>query len=64
MVTTKPIVAGDQIVSSNSPLQPPIELICHSGIHTENFPIPNCFGGMATLTCLIYQVACKVIQET
>jgi len=64
MVTTKPIVAGDQIVSSNLPLRSPVELFCRSGIHTENFPIQNCFDGMATSMCSIYQKADKGTPET
>jgi len=64
MVTTKPIAAGDQIVSSNSPLWPLVELLCCSGIRTENFPIPNCFDGMAMSMYSIYREACKATPET
>lgn len=65
MVTTEPIVAGDQIVSSNSPLRRSlVELPRRSGIRTENCLIPNYFDDMATLMYLIYQEAGKVTLET
>ena len=65
MVTTKPVVAGDQIVSSGPLLRGSlIELCCCSGTHMENFQIQNFFDDMAMLTCLICQEAGKVILET
>ena len=65
MVTTKPIVAGDQIVSSIPLLRrSPIEPLRSSGTHMENFLIPSCFDDMATLMCSTCQEASKVTPET
>ena len=64
MVTTKPIVAGDQIVSSDSPLLRSFLELSFSGTHTENFQIPNCFDDTATSMCSIYQEASEVTPET
>jgi len=65
MVTTKPVAAGGQIVSSNPVLRRSfVELQCCSGTHMENFPIQNFFDDTATSTCLICQEVGKVTLET
>jgi len=65
MVATKPVAAGDQIVSSDPLLRRSlIELRCCSGIHMENFLIQNSFDDMAMSTCSIFREVDKVTLET
>jgi hypothetical protein len=65
MVTTKPVVAGDQIVSSDSLLRRSLIGFCRcSGIHMENLQIQSSFDDMVTLTYLVCQEVGKVTLET